>query len=117
MYSFSSTVLTTSTPTAAPSGALSDSSGSSGTTSGISSQTKNIIIGVVVSIGGVALLGGLAFVAWRIWGKRRNVADEDDILMNGRDEKDSGPDSSPFKSTLDQYHNPAPGRVNASANF
>jgi hypothetical protein len=73
----------------------------------------------VAGIGGAALLGGLAYVAWRIWGNRKSTLDEDDDLMgtsaHGHKVTDSA-DNSPFKSTLDQYHNPA-GRVNAAANF
>ena len=81
--------------------------------------TKNIIIGVAVGVGGALILGGLLFVAWRIWGRKGNSTDESAGLMHsGRPghEKNSSVDNSPFKSTLDQYHNPA-GRVNQSANF
>ena len=48
--------------------------------------------------------------------------DIDDVLMMGRGysahgEKDAtGAGSSPFKSTLESYHNPAAG-VNPSSNF
>lgn len=81
---------------------------------------KNTIIGAVVGVGGALLLGALAFVAWRIWGKKKNNGDDDDDLMgnNGRghEQTSSVGDNSPFKSTLDQYHNPA-GRVNAASNF
>ena len=99
-----------------------DSSGNSSGSSGISDNTKNIIIGVCVGIGGAILLGGLAVVAYRVRGRKKSQHDDDDDLMgtqlgSGSHEKTgSSNDNSPFKSTLDQYHNPA-GRVNPAANF
>ena len=116
-YSQTSTVLTTATST--PTGAVA-SSGDSASPSGVTDPQKKIIIGVVVGVGGALLLGGLAVVAWRLWGKRRNAGEENDILMGGPGaghEKTSSVDNnSPFKSTLDQYHTPA-GRLNTASNF
>lgn len=95
--------------------------------SGLDDSQKNIIIGVVVGVGGAILLGGLAVVAWRVWGRKKNdgYGEEDEDMMNagtavgsaGRDKASSPSNAgnSPFKSTLDQYHNPGP--VNASSNF
>lgn len=109
----------TSASTAAPGlNSTNDNSGSSG----LQPAQRRIIIGVVVGIGGVILLGGLALVAWRIWGKKRNLADDDDDLMgsqlgsSGHEKPNSAPDNSPFRSTLDQYHAPT-GPVNTSSNF
>jgi len=70
-----------------------------------------------VGIGGAILLGALGFVAWRIWGKKKGGDDEDDIYdPNENKERPSGSTAdTPFRSTLDQYHNPAP--VNPSSNF
>jgi hypothetical protein len=94
--------------------------------SGLDDGQKHIIIGVVVGVGGAILLGGLAVVAWRVWGRKKNeYGDEDEDMMSagtavgssGRDKASSPSNagSSPFKSTLDQYHNPGP--VNAASNF
>ena len=109
----------TSTSTAAPGlNSTNDNSGSSG----LQPSQKRIIIGVVVGIGGVVLLGGLALVAWRIWGKKKNLADDDDDLIGsqlsslGQEKPNSASDNSPFRSTLDQYHAPT-GPVNTSSNF
>lgn len=95
--------------------------------SGLDDSQKNIIIGVVVGVGGAILLGGLAVVAWRVWGRKKNDGYDDDAedMMSagtavgsaGRDKASSPSNAgnSPFKSTLDQYHNPGP--VNAASNF
>jgi hypothetical protein len=77
-----------------------------------------------VGVGGAIVLGAIAVVVWRISKKRNgNNADDDDDLMSGtavgsgRSEMTSSPGTTgtPFKSTLDQYHNPGP--VNAASNF
>lgn len=91
----------------------------------MSPKTRNLIIGLVVGIGGAAIFGGLFIVAWRIWGRKKNN-DESDGLMGFRGgsapgEKPvgaaAGPQANPFQSTLETYHNPARGNVNASSNF
>ncbi|KAK2809881.1 hypothetical protein FQN50_003522 [Emmonsiellopsis sp. PD_5] len=108
--------------TAAP--GLGDDNGGSGSSSGLSTGTRNIIIGVVVGVGGAVILGGLAFVAWRLRRKRnaRGVGDDDDLMNAGtavgsssHETSTMGTANSPFKSTLDQYHNPR--GVNPSSNF
>jgi len=83
----------------------------------LSSSSKNTIIGVVVGIVGAALVGALAYVAWRIWGKKKPVDDDDMYDPNAKSSTDmqSTADNTPFRSTLDQYHNPGP--VNTSSNF
>jgi hypothetical protein len=70
-------------------------------------------------------LAGLAIVAYRIWGRKKDN-DDDDGLMGFRQESaaheksgsQNGASStaSPFQSTLENYHNPA-RQVNASSNF
>lgn len=71
---------------------------------------------------GAILLGGLAAVAWRFRRRNRRPAEDDDDLMGGapgsagREKTSNGSDSSPFKSTLEQYHNPN-GMVNTASNF
>lgn len=86
----------------------------------MSTKTKNTVIGVVVGIGGFAILAGLGIVAWKIWGRRKNEEEGDELMSNlgGREEKSAsgGGSSNPFQSTLDQYHNPS-RNVNASSNF
>ena len=95
------------------------SSGGSGS-SGISSSTKRVIGGVVGGIGGFILLGGIAVVVWRIWGrKRRSGYDENDPMdsqpgSSGREKRSSVSGHSPFRSTLDQYHSQP---VNTASNF
>ena len=112
----------TSISTAAPGLAHSDSSSNG---SGLSPSTKRTIIGVVVGIGGAIIIGGVAVVAWRIWGRKRKLGDDDNDLMNshpgssGHEKTSSVSGNTPFKSTLDQYHSPhsPPGPVNTASNF
>ncbi|PGH19333.1 hypothetical protein AJ80_03973 [Polytolypa hystricis UAMH7299] len=109
-------------PTATPPPGLGQDGGSPGNSSGLSTSDRNIIIGVVVGVGGAIILGGIAFVAWRLRRKRaaRGPSDEDDLMNAGTavgssTHETSTTNPSPFKSTLDQYHNPGP--VNQSSNF
>lgn len=93
--------------------------GSGGDSGGLSDDNKKIIGGVVGGVGGAILLGGIAIVCWRIWGKKKRVVDDDADLIAGTgsalgDKPQNG--SSPFQSNLEQYHNPG-GRPNAAANF
>lgn len=85
----------------------------------MSSNTKAIIGGVVGGVGGALLLAGLGYTAWRIWGKKKNLHDEDAFDPNiGQDKLSSSTadnSNSPFNRTLDQYHNPGP--VNQASNF
>jgi hypothetical protein len=70
----SSTRFTTFTTT--PSLANANNGGSSG----LSSKSKSIIGGVVGGIGGFVLLGGIALVCWRIWGRKRQQDDDLDFI-------------------------------------
>jgi hypothetical protein len=114
----SQVTLTSASLSTAPPG-LADN-GSSGQASGMSTQTRNTVIGVVVGIGGAIILGGLALVAWRIWGRKKHQ-DENDGLMDystAADKPDTGSSMAgrtPFQSTLESYH--APTQVNTAANF
>jgi uncharacterized membrane protein YebE (DUF533 family) len=85
---------------------------------GMSSSTKATIGGVVGGIGGALLLAALGYTAWRIWGKKKNLHDDDLYDPNtNHEDKLSGTtvDSTPFRSTLEQYHQPGP--VNTASNF
>lgn len=117
------TVMTT---TSAPAEATSPSlaGDSSASSSGVSESDKKIIIGVVVGVGGAIVLGVLGVVIWRIQKKRNEQYNDDDDDLMGGTAVGSGPREkapspaqagTPFKSTLDQYHNPGP--VNAASNF
>lgn len=97
---------------------------SEGGSSGISEDQKKIIIGVVVGVGGAILIGAIIAVFWRISSRKRKAAQNDEVtdLMSGtavgagaREKAPSPAGGTPFKSTLDQYHNPGP--VNAASNF
>ncbi|KAK1758502.1 hypothetical protein QBC47DRAFT_143498 [Echria macrotheca] len=94
---------------------------SSNQPSGMSPQTKNVVIGVVVGVGGAIILGALAVVAWRIWGRKKQAEDNDE-LMTYPSSAGEKPDTSnsmsgrtPFQSTLESYH--APTQVNTASNF
>ena len=119
-HTMTTSTLTTSTP-----GLNADGQGSG---SGMPAKTRNTIIGVVVGIGGAIVLGALGLVAWRIWGrKRKNEENEAFMPYNndgytGLDKAEAsspgaGPQRSPFQSTLENYHQPTAGPVNASSNF
>ncbi|CAK7562903.1 MAG: hypothetical protein SEPTF4163_000759 [Sporothrix epigloea] len=117
--------------TTTPTSALSSSQGNN-KTSGMSAQTRNIIIGVVVGVGGAVILAVLGLVALRI--RRQKQAARDGNGMNDYDpnygnvpvgalEKTEGgaaaaggvPGRSPFQSTLESYHTSTP--VNTASNF
>ena len=86
--------------------------------SGLSSNSKKIIGGVVGGVGGAILLGALAIVAWRVWGRKRNYRtdDNDDVVdtapsSSGKEKRSSAAD--PFRANLDQTHAP----LNTASNF
>lgn len=101
-----------------PSGSLSGSNGGSSDNAELSDDKKRIIGGVVGGVGGAILLGALAIVAWRIWGRSKPSSDDSDVLMAGAStgEKGDSVGASPFKATLDQYHNPG-AKLNTASNF
>ncbi|CAK7271519.1 hypothetical protein SEPCBS119000_004648 [Sporothrix epigloea] len=117
--------------TTTPTSALSSSQGDH-KTSGMSTQTRNIIIGVVVGVGGAVIIAVLGLVALRI--RRQKQAARDGNGLNDYDpnygnvpvgalEKTDGgpaaaggaPGRSPFQSTLESYHTSQP--VNTASNF
>jgi predicted negative regulator of RcsB-dependent stress response len=82
----------------------------------MSTKTRNTIIGVVVGVGGAIVLGALALVAWRIWGRKKQAEENDGLMAydNGysgaeKSEPSHSPSTStsqrnPFQSTLENYH-------------
>ncbi|PBP24912.1 putative cell wall protein [Diplocarpon rosae] len=120
-----SSVASSTITTELPAGTAALNSDGSEKSSGMSTKTRNTIIGVVVGIGGAIILGGLAIVAFRIWGRKRKNDESDGLMEFGehsRHEKTGSGSvpggTNPFQSTLENYHNPARnGNVNASANF
>jgi hypothetical protein len=83
---------------------------------------------VVGGVGGAILLGGLALLAWRIWGRKKYTPPyegDDDDMMSGdssvmRQKRNSNPNlggygNQPFQNNLEQYHRPGP--TNAASNF
>jgi hypothetical protein len=100
--------------------------GSGGGGSSMSPKTKAVVGGVVGGIGGAILIGGLAIVAWRLWGKKRRAREAavDDYGMGtagsprdslGREKQVSASSHAPTLST-DTYRNPN-GAVNTASNF
>ena len=95
-----------------------------GGSEGMSEETRNIVIGVVVGVGGAIVIGALAFVVFRIRNRKRAAEEPDHFpTMEPMDKPDSGHGPTghiggprnPFQSTLETYH--APTNVNASSNF
>ena len=91
-----------------------------GNGSNLSTHTKAIIGGVVGGIGGAILIGGLAFVAWRLWGKKKRQADmQDDYVDSQNDSIRKEERASTLASGGDgteRYQNPG-GSVNTASNF
>ncbi|KAL2110995.1 hypothetical protein VUR80DRAFT_405 [Thermomyces stellatus] len=94
-----------------------------GGSEGMSTETRNIVIGVVVGVGGAIVIGALAFVVFRIRNRKRAAEPDHFATMEPMDKPDPGHATSgsvggprnPFQSTLETYH--APTQVNASSNF
>lgn len=113
----SSTLVPVTTSSRVSASIIGESSSGSGS-GGLSDSSKKIIGGVVGGIGGALVLGALAYTGWRIWGKKKNLHDDDLYDPNANTEKlSSSTDNNqqPFRTTLDQYHNPGP--VNTASNF
>ena len=111
----SSTVIPTTTEVDAATLRGGDNGGGS---SGLSPSTKKTIGGVVGGVGGALLLAGLAYTAWRIWGKKKNLHDDDLYDPNVQQEKlstSTDTQNTPFRNNLEQYHQPGP--VNTASNF
>ncbi|KAI4122801.1 MAG: hypothetical protein LQ341_007270 [Variospora aurantia] len=100
---------------------LDTSDGDSGK-SGLDQGQKRIVIGVVIGIGGAFLIGGIVIVAWRIWGRKGHSIVDGHELMDSHpgssvhEKRSSFSGQSPFRTTLDQYHNRG-GPVNTASNF
>lgn len=98
--STSSQVIAAALASSSGSPGLSGNNGGSGS-SGLSSKSKSIIGGVVGGVGGAILLGGLAIVFCRVWGKNRRSHGADTDVMDpqpGREKSSSVSGHSPFVS-------------------
>lgn len=103
--------------TAAASGSLATGGDSDGNASGgLSTKDRNIVIGVVVGVGGFLLLLGVAFACWKMWGRGSGFSVMSSIRGDSSMEKRVSVDdtSDVFRANIDQYHAPAP---NTAANF
>jgi len=76
---------------------------------------------VLGGIGGAILLGGIALVCWRIWGRKREGTGFEDVhsgttsaVAENKPPSNSG--IADDDSHMDRYNNPH-GRPNAAANF
>lgn len=101
-----------------------------GSGSNLSTNSKKIIGGVVGGIGGAVLIGGLAFVAWRLWGSKKAADNQDDYYegsgtdsIAGQKRQSTGvlsnsafSDSNNANAGLERYQNPN-GAINTSSNF
>lgn len=112
---------TTKTEVSTPTADLQDGGGNN-ESSGMSPQTRKIIIGVVVGVGGAIVLGGVGLIAFRIWGRKKSQREHDDMgfdtgyqPVEKADAGNSPAGRSPFQSTLESYH--APSQVNTASNF
>jgi len=92
----------------------------------MAAETKNIIIGVTVGIGGAIILGVGALMYWRLRNKQRNSEESEDLVSYGNgfggpgtaekpETAGSASGRSPFQSTLESYH--APSQANTASNF
>ncbi|KAF2771378.1 hypothetical protein EJ03DRAFT_342398 [Teratosphaeria nubilosa] len=83
----------------------------------LSTSSKKIIGGVIGGIGGAVLIGGLAVVAWRLWGKKkdREALPQDDFLDSQNDSirREKRGSGQPLSGS---YQNPN-GPVNTASNF
>ncbi|KAK3393110.1 hypothetical protein B0H63DRAFT_516316 [Podospora didyma] len=113
-----STITSTKTSTKTSNPTLSD--GTTNQSQGMTPQTRNTVIGVVVGVGGAIILAGLAFVAYRVWGRKKSQLEDDglgDYTSTADKSEATGSMSgrTPFQSTLESYH--APTQVNTASNF
>ncbi|KAI7222273.1 hypothetical protein KC333_g1276 [Hortaea werneckii] len=97
----------------------------------LSTSSKKILGGVLGGVGGAILIGGIAFVCWRLWGKKHKPEPlpQEDEMLDSRDdsisrEKRRGSNGMPLDGVgsegdpdeVQGYRNPN-GRVNAASNF
>ncbi|KAI7174497.1 hypothetical protein D0869_04987 [Hortaea werneckii] len=97
----------------------------------LSTSSKKILGGVLGGVGGAILIGGIAFVCWRLWGKKHKPEPlpQEDEMLDSRDdsisrEKRRGSNGMPLDGLGSEgdpmeeegYRNPN-GRVNAASNF
>ena len=83
-----------------------------GTGANLSTSSKSVIGGVVGGVGGAVLIGGIALVCWRLWGKKKRQQDEHDDFLDSRDDsirREKRASRQPFM--------PSTGPVNTASNF
>lgn len=87
-----------------------------GNGSNLSTSSKKVIGGVVGGIGGAIVIGGIALVVWRLWGKKKGQQLPQDDYDVGRDSivQEKRRSSQPFQTI--PYQNPN-GTVNTASNF
>lgn len=88
--------------------------------SNLTTSSKKIIGGVVGGVGGAILIGGIAFVCWRLWGKKhKSEPIPQDDMLDSRDDsisREKRGSAQPLDEDLDTYQNPN-GPVNTASNF
>ena len=91
---------------------------SGGDGSNLSDGTKRVIGGVVGGIGGAILIGGLVFVFWRLYGKKKHVDElgEGDRWAHSRTDSVDTAKMSSSNATDEIYYSPN-GPINKSSNF
>jgi len=87
-----------------------------GSGSNLSTSSKSIIGGVVGGIGGAILIGGIALVCWRLWGKKKREQIPQDDFLDSRDDSISQEKRAPGAPLPERYQNPN-GAVNTASNF
>lgn len=102
-------VVSTSVPTNA---VLQGNSGGGG--GGLSSSSKSIIGGVVGGVGGAILVGAIALLAWRRWGKKKRQQESHNSWVGSLPE-DNFPKEE-VGTGAERYQNPN-GGVNTASNF
>lgn len=96
--------------------------GNGGGGSGLSDSSKKVIGGVVGGVGGAIVLGALALVAWRIWGRKKSTPEDDTLMGSGpptltHEKRTSGNDSVGYNDGLERYRDHGSQNVNTASNF
>jgi hypothetical protein len=110
-----SSVITTQKVVATSSAVTAVLQGTGGSSSGgLSSSSKSIVGGVVGGVGGAILVGAIALLAWRRWGRKKRQQDVHNSWGSSLPE-DNFPKEEQGTGA-ERYHNPN-GGVNTASNF